>query len=216
MKHPETILIFSAHNDDQVIGAGGTIAKYAKEGKEVITYIFSFGEASHPHLHKEAIIKKRIQELHQGDEILDITKSVLLGIKEGDFFNEFTKKNRREVIIRAIEEKKPTKIFTHSSDDPHPDHKAVNNIILSILNEVQYKGEILTFDVWNPFNVRNRNQPKLVVDVTETFHAKIKALKCHESQFIALMTMIPSIYIRGIVHGLKYGARYCEQFTKIQ
>ncbi len=212
----ETIIVFSAHNDDQIIGAGATLAKYAKEGKEIIVYIFSFGESSHPHFHKEEIIKTRIIELHQADEILCINKSLLLGIKEGDFFNEVTKKKRKEVIKRAIKEKNPTKIFTHSNDDPHPDHKAVNNIIISILKECDYKGEIFTFDVWNPFNLRNRNLPRLVVDVTETFSAKVKALKCHDSQFVALVMMIPSIYVRALFHGLKYGCTYAENFTKIQ
>ena len=32
-KRNETILVFGAHSDDFVIGAGGTIAKYAQEGK---------------------------------------------------------------------------------------------------------------------------------------------------------------------------------------
>lgn len=212
----ESILVFSAHNDDQIIGAGGTLAKYAKEGKEVIVYIFSFGEASHPHYHKEEIIKTRMKELHQADDILSIEKSVLLGLKEGDFFNECTKKKRKEIIAKAIQEKKPTKIFTHSGDDPHPDHKAVNNILLSIVKEQKYTGEIYTFDVWNPFNLRNRNLPKLVVDISETMTMKVKALRCHESQFIALITMMPSMYTRAIVHGLAYGCRYAEKFTRIQ
>ena len=215
-KNKETILVFSAHNDDQIIGAGGTLAKYAKEGKEVIVCIFSFGESSHPHFHKEEIIKTRVKELHEADDILSINKSFLLGLKEGDFFNDFTKKKRKEVIVRAIKERDPIKVFTHSNDDPHPDHKAVNNIILSILKDLNYKGEILTFDVWNPFNLRNRNLPKLIIDITETLPLKMKALKCHESQFLALVTMIPSIYSRAIVHGLKYGYRYAEKFTKIQ
>jgi len=44
----ETILVFSAHSDDFVIGAGGTIAKYTEEGKKVIAVVFSYGERSHP------------------------------------------------------------------------------------------------------------------------------------------------------------------------
>lgn len=216
MMPKETILVFSAHNDDQIIGAGGTLAKYAKQGKEVIVYIFSFGEASHPHFHKEEIIKTRMKELHQADDILCIEKSILLGLKEGDFFNEFTKKRWKEILVRAIQEKKPTKIFTHSLDDPHPDHKAVNNIVLSILKEQKYKGEIYTFDIWNPFNLRNRNLPKLVSDITETMPMKVRALKFHESQFLALVTMLPSMYARAIVNGLAYGYRYAEKFTKLQ
>ncbi len=40
-KTKQTILVFSAHTDDFVLGAGGTIAKYIQEGKTVIAVIFS-------------------------------------------------------------------------------------------------------------------------------------------------------------------------------
>jgi LmbE family N-acetylglucosaminyl deacetylase len=45
-----TVLVIVAHNDDHIIGAGGTLAKYAQEGKKVRTIIMSYGESSHPHL----------------------------------------------------------------------------------------------------------------------------------------------------------------------
>ena len=38
-----TVLVICAHPDDEIIGAGGTIATYAREGKDVITIIFSNG-----------------------------------------------------------------------------------------------------------------------------------------------------------------------------
>ena len=39
MPKKETIIVFSAHSDDFVIGAGGTIAKYTQEGKKVIAIV---------------------------------------------------------------------------------------------------------------------------------------------------------------------------------
>jgi LmbE family N-acetylglucosaminyl deacetylase len=212
----EIIMVFCAHNDDQIIGAGGTLAKYAQEGKEIIVYIFSFGESSHPHYHKEEIIKRRVKELQNADKTIGVTQSYFLGLKEGDFFNEFTKKKRKEIIVRALKEKKPIKLFTHSMDDPHKDHQAVNNIVLSIAQEIGYTGEIFTFDVWNPFNLRNRNLPKLVVDIKSTLALKVKAFTCHKSQVPTLFIMMPTIYIRAILAGLQYGKGYCEKFTKIQ
>ncbi len=212
----ETILVFCAHNDDQIIGAGGTLAKYAKEGKQVIVYIFSFGESSHPHYEKKEIIKRRVRELRNADETLKISKSFFLGLKEGDFFNDFTKKKRKEVIVRAIKENNPTKIFTHSADDPHKDHQAVNSIVVFIAKEVMYSGPIFTFDVWNPFNLRNRNLPKLIVDIKETLQLKAKAFTCHKSQIPTLFIMMPLIYIRALLVGLQYDEGFCEKFTKIQ
>lgn len=212
----ETIMVFCAHNDDQIIGAGGTLAKYAREGHPVLVYIFSFGESSHPHYHKDEIIKQRVRELQNADDIMRIKRSFFLGLKEGDFFNDFTRKNRKNVIIRAIRENKPTKIFTHSADDPHKDHQAVNNIVISLAKEVGYTGALFTFDVWNPFNLRNRNLPKLIVDIKETLALKIQAFTCHRSQVLTLFIMMPFIYIRALLIGMQYGRGFCEKFTKIQ
>lgn len=216
MMQKETILVFTAHNDDQIIGAGGTLAKYAQEGKQVVVYIFSFGELSHPHFKKEEIIKTRVNEMHQSDKILRIKESFFLGIQEGVFHEEFIKKKRKEVIIHALEKNHPIKIFTHARDDPHPDHKAVHEIIKEIITEVDYKGEVYTFDVWNPFSVRERELPKLVVDITKTMEAKVNALKIHESQLVTLLTMLPSVYVRAIINGLAYGYLYAEKFTKMK
>ncbi|MEK6845367.1 MAG: PIG-L family deacetylase, partial [Nanoarchaeota archaeon] len=43
---PETVVVFGAHSDDFVIGAGGTIAKYQQEGKKILAVVFSYGESS--------------------------------------------------------------------------------------------------------------------------------------------------------------------------
>ncbi|PIN77654.1 hypothetical protein COV15_01585 [Candidatus Woesearchaeota archaeon CG10_big_fil_rev_8_21_14_0_10_34_12] len=215
IQEKESILVFAAHNDDQIIGVGGTIAKYAKENKNIIVYIFSFGESSHPHFQKREIIKTRVKEMHESDKVLKIDASYYLGLKEGAFIEEFEAKNKKDIIIRAIKNHRPVKMFTHSKDDPHPDHKAVNEIIRKVTKEINYEGELFSFDVWNPFSIRGRNRPKLIVDITETFPLKVKALKCHESQFTALVSMLPSMYARAIVNGLRYGCRYAEKFTKI-
>ena len=61
-KKKETIIVMSAHSDDFVIGAGGTIAEYIKQGKKVISIVFSYGEKSHPWLKEKVVQKFRIQE----------------------------------------------------------------------------------------------------------------------------------------------------------
>ncbi|MFH1440064.1 MAG: PIG-L deacetylase family protein [Candidatus Woesearchaeota archaeon] len=214
-KKPETILCLCAHNDDQVIGAGGTLAKYAKQGKEVYTYIFSYGESSHPHLQREVIVKKRVSESHATDRILDGKEIYHFGLKEGSFLKEIEERGFKEKIKNIIMEKNPSKIFTHSQDDPHPDHRAVNKIIREIIDKTNQTAELYSFDVWNPLTARGRDRPMLVVDISDTFHLKIKALKAHKSQKLTLLTMIPATYARAIINGLNNHCRYAEIFYKI-
>jgi len=203
------IMTFCAHNDDQLIGAGGTIKKYIDGGMKAYTYIFSYGESSHPHLKPEVIAKMREKESIKaarviGDEIY------YLGLKEGKFMEECDFKQLKKVIM----EKKPVKIFTHSRNDPHPDHKVVFNIVKEVLKSLRYKGELYTFDVWNIFSFRE-DSAKLFVDISETFKYKIDALSKHKSQIMTFFTLGWNIYLKDVINGWNYGCRYAELFHKV-
>ncbi len=212
----ETILVICAHNDDNVIGAGGTIAKYVKSGKNVITIIFSYGEKGIPWLKEIESIKTRVKEAKSADKILGIDKTYFFGLKEGSFVEEAKKKGIVEKLGRFIKITKPEKIFTHSMDDPHPDHMAVTKIVIETVEKLNYSCDIYSFDVWNPFNIRKRMMPKLVVDITKTMKYKLRAFRRHKSQKLVQWIMVPAIYARAIANGIENGTRYAEVFIKIK
>ena len=210
-------MVFCAHNDDPVIGVGGTLIKYAKDGKKIGVFIFSYGESSHPHFTPDIIIGKRKKEYEKSEKAMGTNAyTEFFNLKEGSFKKEFEEKKLKKHMKEYLTKKKPTKIFTHSKDDPHPDHRAVHSILMGILDELKWKGDVYSFDVWNPINFRKRESPKLVVDISDTFEKKIKACKAHESQKIVMIQMIPLTYTRAIINGLNYGHKYAEIFFKIR
>lgn len=210
----KSVLVLSAHNDDQVIGAGGTLVKYAKRGAIVKSIIFSFGESSHPHLKPEVIIQRRIKESLDADRIIGGAGVAYLGLKEGEFKAEFDRKGTRERLLEIIEKDNPVKIFTHSINDPHPDHRAIANLVVELLPKI--KCPVYTFEVWTPFRLRNRYKPKLLEDVSATFATKIKSILAHKSQRVAIANLILSIFVKGKIHGISYGYKYAEVFDKLQ
>lgn len=212
----DCVLVFCAHNDDNIIGAGGTIAKYAKEGKRVVTIIFSYGEMSHPHLREKLVIETRVKESHKAQAILGEEEVIYLGLKEGNFVQSAKDKNIDSNIKKIIRENKPSKILMHSIDDPHPDHQAVYDILNSILDEIKYKGDVYSFDVWTLVNIRKRDAPKLVVDIKDTFAIKTKAFKAHKSQKIARIILTWSMYLKAVLNGINNGVKYAEVFYKIR
>ena len=135
----QTILVFCSHSDDQILGPGGTLAKYSKEGNFIYTIILSYGEASLAWLKPEIAIQTRVKEAKKADKIIGGKGVYFLGLKEGRFIEEIKEKNLAKQIEKIIKEKKPDKIFTHSSEDPHPDHRAANKILLDILDKIKYK-----------------------------------------------------------------------------
>jgi len=89
----DSILVICAHSDDQIFGPGGTIAKYAKEGKKIHTIIFSYGEGSHPWFKKEYTISARVKEALAVDKFIGGDGVVFLGLEEGKFREQYTAKN---------------------------------------------------------------------------------------------------------------------------
>ncbi|MCA9478079.1 MAG: PIG-L family deacetylase [Simkania sp.] len=212
----ERILVVVAHSDDQMIGPGGTLRKYALEGKEVHTVIFSFGELSHPHFKKEVIQQVRVEESEKADRFIGGKGVTFLGLKEGKFQEEFKPKELEEILLKL----KPKKIFTHAEDENHPDHVVVNKLLLELYDKlhVQKKltSDIYSFDIWRIFQTKKRINPKMVVDISETFFDKLKAIEYFKSQRVALVMLKWSVYLKAFVAGFLHNTRFGEVFDKIR
>ncbi|MBN2459854.1 PIG-L family deacetylase [Candidatus Woesearchaeota archaeon] len=224
-KSKGSILVICAHSDDQVIGAGGALAKYANEGYDIHTIIMSFGESVKPHLRREVITKVRVKEAQKADRIIGGKGIIFLGLKELHFEEDFAKRGIENNFKRIVKKFKPVKIFTHASDDAHPDHRATFRMVLKTYKRLGLKSELYMFEVWHLVNLKKRNKPKLVVDTSSTFRIKVQALKAFKSQ-IDLFTLYNYlvlnnfffflIHIKDALNGIKYRTKYAEVFYKVR
>jgi len=206
----DCILILAANTDDAIIGAGGTLAKYAEQGKIIKTIICSYGELSHPHLKREIIAKRRVEEAIESEKIIGGDGLLFLGLRDTHFVEELRKENIRKMIKNIIDKEKPTKIFTHSPNDPLVKHRCVYNTLIKL----NPNAEIYSFDIWNIINFKNRNAPKLIVDISKTFQRKLQALKAHKSQSITIGALTAKIYIKDITNGINNNCKFAEVFVK--
>ncbi len=212
----DSVLIVCAHSDDQIFGPGGTVAKYAKEGKKVYTVIFSYGEQSLPLTKKEITIRARVKEALEVDKYLGGHGVTFLGLEETKFTEQFNKKKMYPKLKKLILQYNPSIIFTHSVDDPMPDHRALNKLLLETVDRMRYKCDIYMFDVWNLFNFKKRHYVKIVVDVSDTFDMKIKALKMFTSQQRALFWLMWTVYLRSWHSAREIKVKHAETFYKIR
>ena len=212
----ETVFILSAHSDDFVLGTGGTTVKYLNEGKNVVAIVFSYGESSHPWLKHNVTIEMRVKETEESCKVLGISDMHWLGLTEGKFEEELINKKAHDQIASWINKNNPSKIFTHSLDDPHPDHRAVYKETLKLIEEVDYKGDVYSFNIWNPVNIRKRTEPKLWVDISSSFWTKMKALSCFKSQKAALFQLFPLTMWNDFRNGITNKTRFAEVFIKIK
>lgn len=214
------ILVIVAHSDDQVLGPGGTVAKYAAQGAHIQTIIFSYGELSHPHYKQEAIRKIRQDESDKADVILGTQGVEFLAIPDGAVAKKQKDKTFIKELTARIQQEKPHKIFTHALDEAHPDHIAVHHIVLraydALPKQLRNNCSVYSFGIWRFFKFRSRQKPRLVVDISDTFNKKIEALKPFKSQKVAMLALTWSVYIKAVVNGFWYNTTFAEVFYKLR
>lgn len=223
MSEKETILVAVAHSDDQILGAGGAMAKYASEGKEIITLIFSYGELSHFYFKRDIIAKMRVKESQNADKVIGGNKVIFFGVKEGKFKDDFKERNLKSKLQEILLKYKPERIFTHSNYDSHPDHRAVTDILLDSYDDLEkrnkFKTDIYSFALYG-LKFKLSKEPRLVIDISKKyFRKKLDALKEFKSQHTIPLWWLWlkwAVYYKAFISGLKHNMRFAEEFYKLR
>jgi LmbE family N-acetylglucosaminyl deacetylase len=186
------LVTFSPHPVDTEWGIAGTVAKWTKEGKDVLYVVCTDGVQS-------SDIKMKLEEKAKIREQEQLAAAKILGVKEVIFLRypclnlEYTPKFRQD-ILRVILAYRPEVVATCDPYSPkylsNPDHRATGRAVLDAvwpcalaLNtspELVKEGfkphmvkEIL---LWAPETANYRS------DVSATFEIKMAAIRCHKSQ----------------------------------
>ena len=208
----ENIFVFSAHPDDEVLGAGGTIAKLSIEGKKIYVFIFSHGDKFPPTKESEKLSRIRKKESLEADKVLGVKKTFFLGLKDTTITKHIKDKELIRKLSNYIDKYKPKSIFVHSKNDTHPDHIAVNIIVKKAVDMSKYKPPILTYEVSSILNIFGRNKPCIVIDISKTFKIKKKAIKKFKSQWGLIKFLFPFLSLKSKIIGRKYKFKYGEKF----
>jgi len=209
----ETVMVICAHDDDDSAGAMGTILKYIDEGKTIIKIVFSYGESSQPHLKEKVITKTRVSETQEISKDIGIKETIYFGLKDGKVKDQIKEKNAKDMLKRLIKKYKPSKILIPTKMDPHPDHRAVNKAVKDVVKEINYKGSLLSFEVWN---ITDQNNPVVYEDITPYFKKKIEIMKQFKSQVHFMYPLILPVYLRAKKYGKKNKCKYAERFYKLR
>ncbi|MEK6835077.1 MAG: PIG-L deacetylase family protein [Nanoarchaeota archaeon] len=209
----KTVIVFVAHSDDESVGCIGTLIKLKEQDYKIIKVIFSAGQKSHPHYIEEFVIKQRIKETEGLGKRFGISQNIYFGLKDNKLKQEIIEKNIKERIRRILKKYKPRKVFLNSALDPHPDHRAVNKAVLNVIDDLNYKGDVYEYEVWN---ILKENKPIVYEDITPYFKAKIAMMKSYKSQWLFMYPLIIVAYVRAKIYGIKNNCKYAEKFYKIK
>lgn len=188
----QTFMWVVAHPDDLEFGSGGTVAKFAREGKRTILVQVTSGDRGTQNLEftPDSLSSAREGEEREAAKCLGISEVVFLREPDGAVVPDLA---LRERITRQIRTFKPDVIITHDPFRPyalHPDHRAVgmgaHDAVYPAARDPLYYPEHReagleahkTAEIW----YFGSEQPDLFIDITDTFAIKIDALRAHFTQ----------------------------------
>jgi N-acetylglucosamine malate deacetylase 1 len=163
------ILVLAPHPDDETLGCGGTIARYARMGKEVCVVIISKGEAVNIKADNIAALRKK--EAYKASEILGISRLVLLDFPDAALNRHYDEV--KESIRNEIRTYAPDIVFSPSPMDFHDDHIAVANITKTLMKEFN-SFDAAFYEIYSPIRY-NR-----IIDITDVIKIKEKAVLCYK------------------------------------
>jgi len=219
------VLIFSAHPDDAELSMGGTIARFTSSG--IKTGIIDLTEAE---LSTRGTIESRRVETENASRILNINFRENLGLPDGEIkpSKEFI-----NLVASKIRQFKPKIVFAPYFNDRHPDHIGAAQIVKEAFflaglaryeslenNKLQehYRPKKLFY-----FFQTYETEPSFIVDISDFYEIKMKAVKAYSTQFYNPGCNEPATFIsdekfmlyldaRAKYHGFKIGKNYGEPF----
>ncbi|MCH7705487.1 MAG: PIG-L family deacetylase [Chloroflexi bacterium] len=218
-------MVVVAHADDAEFGCSGTVAKWCKEGMEVVYVIVTDGSKGieDRDISSESLVKMRQQEQRNAGKILGLKEVVFLGYPDAylqptlDVRRDITREIRRhqpDILITT----NPTRLLTGTGYIGHPDHFAAGEAALSAVFPAAR--DHLTFpelleEGLEPHKVREvlitgHDQPDKWIDVTDSMETAVEALLAHTSQLGQEAADRVREWKREA--GKEHGAEYAEAF----
>jgi LmbE family N-acetylglucosaminyl deacetylase/glycosyltransferase involved in cell wall biosynthesis len=159
-------LIVAPHPDDETFGMGGTIARATRAGTAVYVVFLTDGQQA-------GDAGTRRHEAQEAGKILGLTNIYFWGLPDRELHRITGMEPRLDVVLESV---KPKVVFLPALQEFHPDHRAASYMFWKALKELNFSGELWTYEITRQGEV-NR-----LVDITPVVSRKIEAIRCYSSQ----------------------------------
>lgn len=181
----KNILVIAPHPDDEVLGCGGIMNKYAEAGDQVYVLIVTRGT---PKFYSDERIDNVRKEARDAHHFLGVKETIFLDFPAPELdtvsISEISK-----AMAEVINKFNIQTVFLPHRGDIHHDHTIVFNAGLVASRPVEqysvkeiYCYETLSETEWAPPFGDDAFIPNHFVNVTDQFEAKLKAMECFKSQ----------------------------------
>lgn len=206
----ENVLIVGAHFDDAELGAGGTAAKLAAEGKNVYKLTLTDNVTKFDAMNINVAYESSRMQSAKACEVLgikEITDFVPVECSKLEYTQEIMQKVEKYVFDLNIDT-----IFMHFNADMNTDHVAASRICLTAGRHCK---NIIQFQS-NGYVLENVYYPTFFVDISGFVEKKRAALACYGSEHNRFDSLFEVSIDRNRVWGYSNKVKYAEGFNIIK
>lgn len=182
-----TRLIIVAHPDDEVLGCGGTIAKFSPNS-DIYTLILGEGIASRDILQKKEKLEQLRNDAENANEILGVKEVFFEGFPDNKF-DTVALLDIIKTIERYVQELNPEVVYTQHYGDLNIDHRITFDAVLTACRPVENNPvkKILSFEVpssteWNIQMASTSFNPNVFENITKTIDKKVEAMSVYKTE----------------------------------
>ncbi|UCB43524.1 MAG: PIG-L family deacetylase [Dehalococcoidales bacterium] len=186
------VIVFIPHPDDAESRMAGTVARWAREGKDIIYAVCTNGDkgTSDPDMEPEELAKVREKE--------QLAAAEVLGVREVEFLRypdqtlEDTPELRKDMVrlIRKYRLETVVTVDPYRGYLDHRDHRMTAQVTLDAVYPYAastHSYPDLLEQGLQPHRIKEvlfcgTSDPNYYIDITDTIDIKIAALRCHKSQ----------------------------------
>jgi LmbE family N-acetylglucosaminyl deacetylase len=195
---PQKVLVILAHPDDPEFFCGASLARWARAGHEIHYFLLTCGDKGFDDTlaSAEQICRTRRSEQKAAAAIIGVKSVRFLDMVDGYLIPSIELRCEVVRVIRQIRPDilvtcDPTHLFVGDYSINHPDHRYAGQVVLDSVFPAAgnpfYFPELIRDEGLQPYRPREvwislTNNPTVILDVTDTWEIKIRALKEHKSQ----------------------------------
>jgi LmbE family N-acetylglucosaminyl deacetylase len=175
------VLVIAPHPDDEVIGAGGTIARHVAGGDEVALCVVTEGYS--PPWPADAVETDR-RQVEAVRKVLGINRAFFLGFPTVKL-NTVPNMELTSALQRVVEEVRPEVVYTSSGSDINQDHCIVFDATLVATRP--WPGStirrVLSYEIGYASHFGHQTfAANVFVDIESFLDRKLEAMKCYKTE----------------------------------
>ena len=218
----KTVIVISAHPDDEILGAGGTLLKHKKKGDKIYwlitTNIFE----------KQGFSKERVysrqKEIEKVSKVLGIEKVFLLDYPTMSLSTS-TLIEMVPKISKIFMEVTPEIIYCLNRSDAHSDHRITFDAVIACTKSFRYPfiKQVLMYECiseteFAPQLPEKVFTPNYFVDISCFLEEKLEIMKIYESELgeHPFPRSLKNIKALATYRGASVGVKYAEAFQLIK